>query len=548
MNAVANLAVALFASVAAAAEPVFTSAFVARWNLSHGEYLVDVGQYMEAIEAFDTAIEMADTSEVRGEAQLQKASVLALFLDNADDAVRVYDDLIRRDPQSSAAEAALLRAGMALFDGGQYGRAAAYFERYLQRYPEGASRGSAEFLLGQSRTHAAATPTPFPTPTAPPPNPPPATPGATAPPQRPPPSTVRPTAGAALRTTSASAVEVRVRVLKGQSRIRVEADGPLSITPALASGRAVEFAARDGKVVADSGDGVREVAVRADGPLTIRAGRTTRHYRGGLTLRADGNSLLVLNRVGMEEYLYGVVTKESVPSWPIEALKAQAIASRTYALFQVQHRRDRAYDMVDDEGSLVYGGSEGESARGRRAVDETRGTVLVYGGRPIYAMFTANTGWHTGDPKFIFDQPLPYLNAVPDPYSPGEQLGRWKRDYSAAEVQRALASIGVRLGTIRAIEPRVSCPSGRIVRVAIEDDQGVHVMRTRPTLGRALKLPEILLDIRHEGDRFVFAGGGFGHGVGMSQWGAKNMAGKGFAAQDILAFYYRGAEPATTAP
>ena len=66
-------------------------------------------------------------------------------------------------------------------------------------------------------------------------------------------------------------------------------------------------------------------------------------------------------------------------------------------------------------------------------------------------------------------------------------------------------------------------------------------MRMRPTLGRALKLPEILLEVRHEGDRFVFAGGGFGHGVGLSQWGAKNMAGKGFAAKDILAFYYQGA-------
>lgn len=72
-------------------------------------------------------------------------------------------------------------------------------------------------------------------------------------------------------------------------------------------------------------------------------------------------------------------------------------------------------------------------------------------------------------------------------------------------------------------------------------------MRTRPTLLRALKLPEILLDIRRDGDRFVFAGGGFGHGVGLSQWGAKHMASKGFTAQEILAFYYRGAELTTLA-
>jgi stage II sporulation protein D len=345
--------------------------------------------------------------------------------------------------------------------------------------------------------------------------------------------------------TQPSIAEVRTRVFKGRRKIRIEADGPLTVTPPIATGRAIEFTAQNGLVRAGSEPGVREVSVSAASPLLLRDDRTSRHYRGSVTLRADGNTLLIVNHAGIEDYLYGVVTKESVPSWPIEALKAQAIASRSYALYQVQHRRDRAYDMVDDEGSQVYGGVEGESASGRRAVDETRGMVLTYRDRPIYAMFTSNTGWHTGDPKFVFDQPLAYLQAVKDPYSPGEQLGRWTRTFDAAEVQRALAKIGVRLGTIRAIRPQVSCPSGRIIRVAIDDDQGEHVMRTRPTLGRALNLPEILLDIRREGDKFVFAGGGFGHGIGLSQWGAKNMASKGIAVQQILDFYYRNTELVT---
>jgi stage II sporulation protein D (peptidoglycan lytic transglycosylase) len=201
--------------------------------------------------------------------------------------------------------------------------------------------------------------------------------------------------------------------------------------------------------------------------------------------------------------------------------------------------------MVDDEGSQVYGGVEGESAPGRRAVDATRGLVLEYHGRPIYAMFTANSGWYTEDPAFIFNQALPYLTAEPDPYSPKERMGHWTRTYSAEEVQRKLAAIGVELGPIRAIDARETDPSGRIVRVAIADLRGTHVMRTRPTLGRALQLPEILVAVRHSGDGFIFAGGGFGHGVGLSQWGAKDMAQKGFSAKDILSFYYRGAEIAT---
>ena len=434
-------------SPAAAAGPgAFTSSFVARWNLTHGEYLVDIGEYLEAIEAFDTAIEMADSPEVRAEAQLQKASVLAVFLDSTDDALQVYDDVIAQNPGSSAAETGLFRAGMALFDDRQYARATTYFDRYLQQYPQGSSRSSAEFLLQQSRTQAAAAPrAAAPTATA--------RSAATAPPAlgakptipttgimraRPTPVAAPPAAAVPVAPIP-SVAEVRVRVFKGHSSLRVESDGPLTVTPPVGGDRAIELTAQDGLVSAAGHPGAREVTIRSDRPLALHADRDSRHYRGGITLRADGNTLVVINHVGMEEYLYGVVTKESVPSWPLEALKAQAIASRTYALFQVQHRRDRPYDMVDDEGSQVYGGIEGESAAGRRAVDETRGIVLTYGDRPIYAMFTANSGWYTGDPKFIFDQALPYLVAVPDPYSPAEQLGRWTRTYSAAEVQRVAA-------------------------------------------------------------------------------------------------------------
>ena len=530
----------LQAGAAPAQQANFTSAFVARWNLSHGKYLVDVGQYLEAIEAFNTAFEMGTDGDLRTEALLERANVLAVFLDAPDDAIRVYDELITQYPKSSGAESALYRAGMVLFDGAQYARAAQYFERYLAEYPQGAAHGSVEFLLSQSRSKTAPTSTPSlsmatrppakasPTPVAPP-SPPGATPSL--------PTEALP-----------SAVEVRVRILKGHARVRVESEGTLTVTPAGSSTHAVDLAATAGRVTFDQGQTAREVTVRSDRPFVLHAGALARHYRGHLSVRADGGTLVLINGVGIEEYLYGVVTKESVASWPAEALKAQAIASRTYALYQVQHRQQREFDMVDDEGSQVYGGVEGEGPSGRRAVDATRGVILAYRGRPLYAMFTANSGWYTGDPAFVFDQPLPYFAAVPDSHSPTQQLGRWTRSYTGAEIRRKLADIGVELGPIRAIEPRKTCPSGRIIMAAIVDDHGAHVMRTRPTLGRALSLPEILLNVEHRGDQFVFKGGGFGHGVGLSQWGAKDMADKGLTAKDILAFYYRGAELTTLAP
>ena len=166
MKVAAGMALVLLLAYAAevhAQADNFTSIYLARWNLTHGKYQVDIGEYLEALEAFDTALETTDDVDVRTDALLQKANLLALFLDAPDDAIRVYDDLLTQYPASPAADAALYRAGMVLFDREQYERAARYFERYLKEHPSGASRGSVEFLLQQSRSKVAALP-----PTAPP--------------------------------------------------------------------------------------------------------------------------------------------------------------------------------------------------------------------------------------------------------------------------------------------------------------------------------------------------------------------------------------------
>ena len=254
------------------------------------------------------------------------------------------------------------------------------------------------------------------------------------------------------------------------------------------------------------------------------------------------NKIEVINYVNIEEYLYGVVPSESPSSWHIEALKAQAIAARTYVIYQMAHSKEREYDVMDDERSQVYGGVKAEKVSSTNAVNATMGQVLAYKGKPIYAMFTASSGWHTADPKDIFNQPLPYLQGFPDEYSKGERHGQWIVKKDRDEIEKGLKAIGINISGITDIKPDVVDKSGRIIKVLISYEGGSKVLRTRTTLRRATDMMEILFGIEKDGDTYIFKGGGFGHGVGMSQWGAKDMAEKGKTAEEILSFYYRGAE------
>jgi stage II sporulation protein D len=153
-------------------------------------------------------------------------------------------------------------------------------------------------------------------------------------------------------------------------------------------------------------------------------------------------------------------------------------------------------------------------------------------------MFTSNTGWHSANVEHVFDQALPYLIGVPDPFSPTQPLGRWRRTHRAEEIRQKLAQIGLHVEAIQDIRSQEVTASGRVKKVALVHDNGTRILRVRTTLRRALELPEVLLQITRQQQTFVFDGGGFGHGVGLSQWGAKDMATKGKSARDILQFYY----------
>ena len=488
----------------------------ARYDINYANYLIEVGKYMEALENYETALELTSIPKIKIDALLAKATLLSSFLDAPEEALKVYREVYKDYP--GAAEIARYREGLLLFQLNRPDQAKKSLKDYLTKYPLGKFRFQAEALLEQIQK------------IPPPPPPPEKKLPEVKPPEVKPPEVKKPTA---------KPPEVRVRLCKTTKRVTIKG------SPVCATGLGCKegFSVRgdDGKILIN-GTAVNEKKIFFDSktPLEVTCGKKKKQVRGRLMGKIKGGKLYIINLVGMEDYLKSVVPSESYASWPLETLKAQAVAARTYAFYQLMHRKNWGYDLVDDEGDQAYKGIKRERAKSTQAVNETRGRVLTYENRPILAMYSANSGGHTADAKSIFSLSKPYLIAHPDPESLKGKMASWTRKFSVSEVEAALKRRGIKVNGLKRIEAAEKGPSGRIVKVRIVSRSGSKVLRTRTTLRRALKLPEILLDIKRTNGQLIFNGRGWGHGVGYSQWGSA-ILGKKTSYDKILEFYYPNA-------
>jgi len=228
----------------------------------------------------------------------------------------------------------------------------------------------------------------------------------------------------------------------------------------------------------------------AGAPAVVLAGKGT--YRGSLEVRASGTSLQAINVVDIEDYVRGVVSKESPSSWPTEALKAQAVAARSYGLST--GIRGGSFDLYDDTRSQVYGGVAAETAKTDQAVSATRLQVVLYGGRIAQTFFFSTSGGHTENNEFSslgFGQPaIPYLRGVDDPFEAeaGSPYEHWKRKFSLARMNSALHSIGLR-GKLKNIVVVQRGTSPRIVSANLIGTGGTATVNG-PQLRDALGLPD----------------------------------------------------------
>jgi SpoIID/LytB domain protein len=349
-----------------------------------------------------------------------------------------------------------------------------------------------------------------------------------------------------------------------------------------------------GKTVVQA-DKIQGITFQTTGGVLAVNGRA---FRGTFELAPDDEGdMVVVNTVSTHDYLASVVGSEEPSSWEAEALASQAIAARTYLYTHLA--KHRSYDLEGDTRDQEYDGTVNEDPRTLNAVERTAGLVVTYRGTPIEALYSANAGGVTEDSETVFANALPYLRSVPSPgdavakdSSWGHTSWEWTKELSATQLRDYLQQRGLSVGTPTGIRLTAVSSTGRVIgatitgtagsqpigkdraryyfglmsslftvavtptganervdaantaRISALELLGSHVVRTSFEILRdgtgnelGLRVTGYLYELPAT---FVFTGKGFGHGVGMSQWGAQGMALAGSSYQEILAHYYVG--------
>jgi len=265
---------------------------------------------------------------------------------------------------------------------------------------------------------------------------------------------------------------------------------------------------------------------------------------GLVQLVRRGKGLLVINQVDLEEYVKGVVPAEVSSAWHTEMLKAQAVAARTYALYQHMLSASRDYDVAAGIQDQVYHGRQGIDARVEQAVESTRGLVITHQGAPIYAAFSSTAAGITEDAVIVWSKDLPYLKGVECPFDLESPYYQWKASFKLETLEQNLRQQGFTVGTIATLTPLAYSRAGRVATLRILHSKGELMLRgeeLRKAVGYTV-VPSTQFTIESFGPDVVLAGYGAGHAVGLCQWGAKELAELGYSFSSILSYYYPGTE------
>lgn len=335
-----------------------------------------------------------------------------------------------------------------------------------------------------------------------------------------------------------AAMDMRVALADGQARVSLGSSTPAQVKTLqgqpvgqIPQGRSLTVTAQANTLrLADwQGQGFW-IEPTAGGYVCIN----DRWYRGRVSVVATAGQVTVVNTLDLEAYLYSVLGGEMPASWPQEALKAQAVAARSYALYQRQRHQAGPYDVSSTTAHQVYKGLATEAPSTLAAVNTTRGQVLTYGGQLIEAVFHASSGGQTENVEDVWQRPVPYLRSVPD-FDQQAPVFKWSQTFSLSQFQQRIPGLGQLLGVIN----QRRSPQGRVMAMELRGSQASRTL-TGTELRQALGLRSNLFTLTLQGNQVRVEGRGYGHGLGLSQWGARGLALQGYSYQQILAHYYQG--------
>ena len=271
-----------------------------------------------------------------------------------------------------------------------------------------------------------------------------------------------------------------------------------------------------------------------------------RRYRDQIQiLRSSKQKLTVINNVDLEEYLKGVLPLEAHPSWPMEALKAHAVVSRTFALFKVIEKKGQDFSLRDTVNSQVYGGALFHKKTTDQAVEATRGEILTIQDKIFPAFMHASCGGHTAQADFIWPvQPNPVLKGVVCPFCKGFKHWEWTFHMPLTELETIMQKNGFPAKNLKHVLFVDRDASGRATKVILEYQYSkvtVSANDFRDFLGNE-RLRSLKVSAEIKGGRIYFHGFGWGHGIGFCQWGARRQAVLGKTYRQILQFYFPGSE------
>lgn len=305
----------------------------------------------------------------------------------------------------------------------------------------------------------------------------------------------------------------------------------------------IELAPGDNKLLLKGKDIGAFARITASGPISIR----DKSYAGWIEIQKSSDRFYIVNQLGLEEYLEGVIKYEMSPKWPMEALKAQTVLARTYAAQKIQKPRSELYDLTATVEDQVYSGAGEKDPATDQAIRETSSEVLYYQSGPADVFYHSCCGGQTESAEFVWaGVARPYLKSVKCNFCSECPNYFWRfPDAGAANGGFLAGELGYEGEEADVIKVTEFSPSGRALKVKVNFKGGHSAEITgndfRVRLGRD-GVRSTFFKIEKYPAGFVIFGSGSGHGVGMCQWGARGMAEQGKNYREILGYYFPGTD------